>query len=139
MLHSTFVRFLFVGLANTAVGLGVIFAAKLLAGAGDAIANAAGYAVGLACSFALNKRWTFGFRGNRLASLLRFLAVFAVAYGANLAVVMSCIKLLNLHPLWSQIIGVPPYTLLFYAGSRWYAFPAARSSGNQSAHPYPPA
>jgi putative flippase GtrA len=40
--------------------------------------------VALAVSFMLNKRWTFGLRGNRLASLLRFLAVFAIAYGANL-------------------------------------------------------
>jgi len=124
-----------VGFANTMIGVAIIFAARLLAGVGDVAANAAGYAVGLAASFVLNKRWTFGFRGERLASLLRFLAVFAVAYGANLATVMICIKVLNLNSLWSQALGIPPYTLLFYAGSRWYAFPAARSGSNNRCMP----
>jgi putative flippase GtrA len=134
---STFVRFVLVGLANTATAVTIIFAVKLLAGVGDVAANAAGYTVGLAVSFVLNKRWTFGFGGDRLASLLRFLTVFAVAYGANLAIVMSCIKLLNLNSFWSQTLGIPAYTLVFYAGSRWYAFPAARGGGNGSAQPCP--
>jgi putative flippase GtrA len=138
VLRSTFVRFVFVGFANTAIAVAIIFTAKLLLGVGDVTANAAGYAVGLVASFVLNKRWTFGFQGDRLASMLRFLMVFAIAYAANLATVMSCIKFLHLDSFWSQALGIPPYTLLFYAGSRWYAFPAARSCGNRSAQPCPP-
>jgi putative flippase GtrA len=139
LLSSTFVRFVFVGFANSAIAVTIIFAVKLLAGVGDVAANAAGYAVGLAASFVLNKRWTFGFRGDQLASLLRFLTVFAVAYGANLGTVMSCIKFLNLNWFWSQTLGAPIYTLLFYAGSRWYAFPAARIGDDRPAQPCPPA
>jgi putative flippase GtrA len=115
-------RFLLVGMLNTAVGLLVIFSAKALS-ADDVSANVIGYSVGLALSFVLNKRWTFGFSGDALPSLVRFLSVFAVAYLANLTMVLSSIAALGVDPYWAQALGVIPYTLIFYAGSRWYAFP----------------
>ena len=118
-----------VGLANTTVGLTVILSAKSLAGADNVSANVAGYAVGLALSFALNRRWTFGFRGDARASLLRFLAVFAVAYAANLVAVLSLIEVLGVNAYWAQVLGVIPYTLLFYVGSRWYAFSPSMHRG----------
>ena len=108
---------------NTALGLLVIFSAKAL-GADDVGANVTGYAVGLALSFVLNKRWTFGFSGDALPSLVRFFSVFALAYLANLTMVLSLIAALGIDPYWAQALGVIPYTLIFYVGSRWYAFPA---------------
>lgn len=65
-------RFLSVGVANTVVGLLVIYAAKFFLRLGDVPANALGYAVGLLLSFALNSRWTFGYRGTYLPALAKF-------------------------------------------------------------------
>jgi putative flippase GtrA len=130
LLDVRLAKFLLVGLANTTVGLAVILSAKSLAGADDVSANVAGYAVGLTLSFALNQRWTFGFRGDVRASLLRFLAVFAVAYAANLVAVLSLIEVLSVNAYWAQVLGVIPYTLLFYVGSRWYAFSPSTHRGH---------
>ncbi|HVE90489.1 MAG TPA: GtrA family protein [Burkholderiaceae bacterium] len=127
MLDRTVPKFLAVGVANTIVGLGVIYAMKLFASADDVSANVVGYAVGLAFSFALNRRWTFAAHGDVLGSLLRFLAIFALAYPANLAAVLMFIKI-GVDPYWSQALGVVPYTVIFYVGSRWYAFRSSKSS-----------
>jgi putative flippase GtrA len=125
-----FAKFLLVGVVNTIVGLSIIFAAKAFAHFNDVWANVAGYGVGLAVSFALNKQWTFRFSGGALAALVRFLVVFLVAYFANLGTVLGLIRL-GVDSYWAQVLGIFPYTLLFYLGSRLYAFrrPAAATPG----------
>jgi putative flippase GtrA len=135
------IKFLLVGVANTAVGLAVIWSAKLFFGADDVAANGAGYAIGLTMSFLLNKRWTFSFRGDGRAALLRFAVVFGVAYSANLCTVVVLIKLTGLDPFWCQALGIIPYSSLFYLGSRRYAFPinteenaSKKATGTRGAH-----
>jgi putative flippase GtrA len=125
-----------VGLTNTFVGLSVIFATKTLLGAGDVLANIIGYAVGLAVSFLLNKRWTFRYRGHRLLSLLRFLTVFAVSYIANLITALSFIEIIGLSSIWGHALGMIPYSVLFYVGSRRYAFPEMAAAGTPQAKPH---
>lgn len=115
-------RFLLVGFGNTLAGLGVIYTAKLV-GASDIVANAIGYAVGLTLGFYLNRRYTFRHDGPVLSALARFITVLAVAYCANLAVVLTAIVWFDIDSYLSQALGVPVYTALSYAGSRWYAFP----------------
>jgi len=59
LFRSTIGRFTIVGIANTLLGLAVIYLLKWLFVAGDALANLMGYAIGLVASFILNQRWTF--------------------------------------------------------------------------------
>jgi putative flippase GtrA len=113
---------------DTAVGLTVIFLVKWLTGLGDVVANVAGYAVGLTVSFVLNRRWTFRFEGHALSALLRFVFVFAAAYAGNLLTVLFLIGVLGVTSNLAQTLGIPPYTLLFYAGSRCYAFARVRNT-----------
>lgn len=115
-------RFLLVGVANTLVGLAVIFAAKALAGAGDLAANASGYAVGLTLSFALNRSWTFRDRGRLSPAALRFMLAFALAYLANLATVFGLRDLAGVDSYVAQAAGVVPYTALFFLASRAFVF-----------------
>lgn len=115
-------RFLGVGVANTLIGLGVIYACKRLLGFGDVLANASGYAVGLTIGFMLNRHWTFGHTGNVRVAALRFLAVFGVAYSVNLLCVLLAIRAAGIDDYVSQAIGILPYTAIFYLGSRLYAF-----------------
>jgi putative flippase GtrA len=125
IISASLVRFLIVGLANTCVGLGVIWCAKDLAGVSDAKSNVVGYVVGVTVSFLLNKRWTFSFRGHAGASFLRFLLVFAVSYAANLGTVLGLIDVTGQDSFWCQVCGVVPYSTIFYLGCRWYAFAGA--------------
>lgn len=119
----SFIRFLAVGVLNTAVGLSVIFAAKALLGWGDLAANAFGYAIGLMVSFMLNRSWTFGHSGAVAPAVLRFIMVFLVAYGLNLAAVFTLRDWVGINAYLAHVGGIVPYTVFFYFGSRRFVFP----------------
>ena len=115
-------KFIIVGVTNTLVGLLSIYACKWLFGLGDAVANIIGYAVGLTVSFILNRGWTFRHSGAALPALARFLMIFALAYPLNLITVLVAIHTFGVNPYVAQAIGIPPYTIFFYLGSRYFAF-----------------
>lgn len=121
------IRYLTVGIANTFTGLSIIYACKWLAGLGDVSANMIGYGIGILVGFQLNKRWTFDHQGSYWPSLLRYLLVLACAYVVNLATVMYLIKILNVNSYLAQALGIGPYTLIGYLGSRHFAFPNHRT------------
>lgn len=123
LFDRAFLRFLLVGVSNTAVGYGCILVAMAVFGLDVAAANAAGYAVGIVWSFALNRRWTFRDAGG-WGSFLRFLLVTAVAYGLNLLVVLVFADGLGAPPWLAQLAGIPPYTLCSFVGMRLFAFRA---------------
>lgn len=136
-LGPQFIRFIVVGVLNTAAGLAVIFAAKAFLGWGDLLANVAGYGVGLIASFALNRAWTFRDRGRIRPALLRFVAAFAVAYAANLATVFGLRDGFAIDSYLAQAAGIVPYTLLFFAASRLFVFldPQAVAAGRGGRQP----
>lgn len=121
-LGHTAVKFAGVGVINTLLCLAVIFALKSIAGFGDVPANVAGYAVGLSCSFLLNRRWTFAHNDHPLPALLRFLLVFLVSYLLNLATVLAAIHL-GCNDYLAHITGMPLYSIVFYFGCRYFVFP----------------
>lgn len=132
MIDSSVFRYLLIGVANTFTGLSVIYLAKWLLGLDDVIANMLGYGVGLALSFTLNKRWTFRHTGPTVPAISRFILVVGVAYMANLLVVMYSINILALNSYLAQALGVIPYTVIGYLGSRFYAFSGAASLQKES-------
>lgn len=117
-----------VGVLNTLVGLLVIYGCKWIWGLGDAPANAIGYLVALANSFYLNRTWTFASHGAVLPAMLRFLIVFLLAYLVNLLVVLAMVHQLGVNGYLAQAVGIGPYTVLSYLGSRHYVFPAPSAS-----------
>lgn len=119
-----FVRFLLVGVVNTLVGLGVIYAGKYFFGLGDVAANVVGYAVGLTVSFVLNKRFTFNHSGAALRAAALFLLTFAIAYAVNLGVVLGLIHGFGANGYLAQAAGVPPYTITFFLLSKFMVFRA---------------
>jgi putative flippase GtrA len=132
-----FAKFLGVGVANTAVALLVIYAAKWLGNLGDVAANAVGYGVGLFASFTLNSRWTFAHRGPQLPALGKFLLVALVAYGMNLLTVMAAIRYAGLNEYLAQALGIPPYTVTSFLASKYVVFRAGYPTNkrlNQDEH-----
>jgi putative flippase GtrA len=121
MIDRSLIRFLLVGVANTALGLSVIYLAMYVLHFGVVPANALGYGCGIVLSFVLNRNWTFAHDGSQLPALLRFLLVTAVAYSINLGVVVLA-KGMGVNPYLAQLLGTPFYTATGYAGSRWFAF-----------------
>jgi len=115
-------RYLIVGVFNTIVGLGTIYLCKWAAGIPDVPANAIGYSVGVIVSFSLNRRWTFAHTGPRLTAFLRFVMVLGLAYLANLATVLFCIDQIGINSYVAHALGVVPYTVVGFLGSKLYAF-----------------
>lgn len=121
-LHLPLVRFLIVGVANTLVGIGTIYAAMYFLGFDIVYANILGYTIGVIQSFLLNKRWTFDSSDRALSSFIRFLLVLAVAYGANLVTVVVANTAFEVNPYIAQALGIIPYTSTGYLGSRYFVF-----------------
>lgn len=122
-LHSSVFRFLVVGGLNTVATLLAIFVTSHFLGLDTLVANAIGYVLGLALSFALNKQWTFRSASSSVGAAIRFLLVFLFAYLANFGTILLCSWGASGTSFWWQIIGMGSYSTLFYVGCRWYAFP----------------
>lgn len=116
------IRFALVGVVNTLVGLGSIFALKAFLGLGDIEANALGFLAGLGCSFFLNRRWTFEHSGAVFGAAWRFALVFCAAYVANLLTMLGVRDALHIDAYAAHTAGAVVYTVCFYCGSRWFAF-----------------
>src|SRR5215470_1567573 len=129
-------RFVLVGFANTALGLIAVCLAKLLFGLGDIMANAVGYACGLTIAYLLNAGWTFSYRGSNATAAPRFIFSFLIAYAANLVTVWTTLQYLSLNGYAAQILGILPYTALFYLLSNSYVF--RQSSTGYAALPAAP-
>jgi putative flippase GtrA len=115
------VRFAVVGVLNTVVGLLVIVAAREL-GLSDYTANAVGYAAGLTSGFAVNRGWTFQDRANLRATAPRYLAAFAVSYGANLLILAAGLDAFHLHPNLAQACALATYSIVFFVTCRAFVF-----------------
>jgi len=105
------VKFLSVGIVNTAIGLTIIYSLKWGMGWGDVGANLLGYTVCIFLGFLLNGRWTFGISKLKITHFFRYLLVMIVAYLMNLAVVLVSINMMNIHGDYAQLFGVPVFTL----------------------------
>lgn len=115
-------RFGTVGLVNTAIGLAAIYAVMFFFQTGPAIANAAGYAIGLAVSFALNRVWTFNSSRPVAHVLPQYLLVAAIAYLLNLSVVLLGTHHFGVGPYLVQFFGIGVYTVAMFLGCRWFVF-----------------
>lgn len=121
-LSKSLARYLVAGLLNTFSGLVVIYLLKWLAGSGDILANACGYAAGLILSFLVNSKWTFDYDGPVLFAARRFFLVMCIAYIANLTIVLVSIHTFEMNSYIAQAIGVLPYVAIGYLGSKLFAF-----------------
>lgn len=121
-IDSSLIRFLIVGVSNTAIGMSVIYLAWKVMGLGDVVSNIAGYAIGFLWSYMANRLWTFRDRSAAVRSFILFLLVCAVAYAANLAVVLGSRKLLGEGSFLPHVAGMAVYTAVGYLGSRFFAF-----------------
>lgn len=121
-INNTLLKFGLTGLANTLIGMSVIFIAWHFFGFSDLAANLLGYGVGFMCSYAINRVWTFSHRGSMGRSFWRFALVCAVAYIANLLVLFSVRGAIGEASFLPHVAGSVVYTIIGYLGSRFFAF-----------------
>ena len=115
-------RFLIVGVFNTAFGYGMIFACMYLAGLSPEVSNVIGYAISLSTSYLLHRNYTFKSKQRHRGEIVRFLAVFAIAYAANLIALIVFVREMRVHEGASQILAGAVYVLTSYVMNKLYVF-----------------
>jgi putative flippase GtrA len=118
-----FVRFLLVGLLNTAVGY-AIFAALLFAGAGQTPAIVAATILGVLFNFRSIGRLVFGGSGGRLVP---FVAVYVVQCGANVGM-MQVARRLGMPPLAAEAVVLPLLAVATFAVMRGWVFAGSKEA-----------
>lgn len=119
---SQFFRFVLVGIANTVLGYAIIFGLMYLAEFSPEISNLSGYFFGLLISYVLNRNFTFESIQRRDVEFLRFIIVFAVAYLANLMVLIFLVRVVFFSPGWAQVVSGGVYIVLSYFLNKYYVF-----------------
>jgi putative flippase GtrA len=119
-----FLSYSLVGLANTVIGLVVIFGCLRFLGTSALLANAIGYAVGISFSFVMNGRLTFGRSRLSFAMFIKFVLVSALSYTAN----VCCVYLLApWNKYLAESAGMAIYTATSFLLCRVFAFQVERA------------
>lgn len=118
-----FIRFLLVGLINTAWGYLLIFSLMYFLSISPTISNALGYAFGLVSSYALHRLYTFRSKNIKRYEFSRFIVVFGLAYGANY-VALRALLASGLNPYACQIAAGIIYVLSSYLLGKVFVFKA---------------
>lgn len=118
-------RYGVVGVINTIVGLSVIMALHIVVGLGVIVSNIAGYALGWALSFILNRSWTFAHDGPAARAALAWVVLVLFAFGANL-LILAGLQVLGFVYGIAQIAGSAAYSVIVFIGARYVIFNRGR-------------
>ena len=121
----TAARFALVGVANTAVGFGVIMVLQFGLRAPPHLANAGGYAVGFVLSFTLNRRFTFADQGRLGPTAARFAIAALASFALNQAMLSLATRWLGHDgpaPVLAQAAAAVTYTLALFILCRLWVF-----------------
>lgn len=122
MSKLTYLRFVLVGLANTAVGYAVIMLLHYGLGVEPVPANVGGYLIGALLSYTLNRNFTFASNRPHAEALPRFGLAVVVCFLLNLMVLNLCLTVFLLPVALAQALAVCAYTVAFYFASRFLVF-----------------
>ncbi len=126
-------KFLLVGVLNTLVGAGIMFALFNLAGWPYWAATASNYLVGGVLSYFLNKYFTFQNKERSWAQVGKFALTVAVcwliAYGIARPLTAWALsgQAVKVQENVSMLVGMCLYTGLNYFGQRFFAFQKKRA------------
>ena len=124
-------RFGGAGVLNTALGLAVILALDVGLGVDRRLANAAGYAAGVALGLVLQKRFVFRGQAHAPGANRRYLAAMLLAFGLNQIVLTLAGVALPDGPAGrtaAQLAAMATYTASQFVLFRLWVFrPAART------------
>lgn len=117
-----FIKFIFVGILNSGLGYGIIFACMYLVGLSPELSNVVGYGVGLVISYVFHRNFTFRSVDEKKSEFIRFASVFLIAYLANLAALIFMIRVLNVHVGVAQVAAGVIYVGVSYLLNSVYVF-----------------
>jgi putative flippase GtrA len=120
-----FARFIVVGVLNTLFGY-TCFAVFVRIGLDESLALLGATFLGIAFNFKSTGAIVFGSHDNRL--ILRFVLVYAVCYGVNLAL-LKLLRLTGWPAYLSGALSMPPVAVLSFILMKRYVFPRRIATG----------
>jgi putative flippase GtrA len=124
-------RFGLAGLVNTAVGFAVIVVLDLILNIPPPIANAGGYAVGVAVGFILNRSFVFRSRAALPSTGLRYAGAALAAFALNQAILHLAGSALGAgapERLAAQLMAMAAYSVALFGFCRLWVFPRGATS-----------
>jgi putative flippase GtrA len=115
-------KYIFAGIANTAIGYGVFLALITLLNMNPAYANAIGYGVALIAAFLLNKTFVFSQSTTDQSTIPKFILAFAISFTLNQLALMIIYRWLGVHAEIAQIFAMTSYTIAFYLLNKEFVF-----------------
>lgn len=128
ILDVTFWKFIVVGVINTVVGTGVMFAAYNLLHLSYWISSASNYVVGSVVSYFLNKYFTFQNKEKSWKQLGKFVVnitiCYLLAYGMAKPIVSWILQeqSKNIQDNVSMLVGMGAFVVFNYVGQRMIVF-----------------
>lgn len=128
LIDAKLLRFIIVGLINTAVGTAIMFGLYNLAGASYWASSAANYILTSILSFFLNKYFTFRNKGWSWKQVMRFAINIAVCYLLAYGIAKPAISALlagqgqKVQENVAMFAGMVLFTGFNYLGQRLFAF-----------------
>ncbi|WP_065257141.1 GtrA family protein [Pseudomonas bananamidigenes] len=115
-------KFIFAGVANTAIGYGVFLLLVTLLDMNPSYANTIGYVIALIAAFILNKTFVFNQSTTDRSTIPKFIVAFGIAFGSNQLVLISGYRLAGLDPKIAQVFAMISYTVVFYILNKKFVF-----------------
>ncbi|MFC0187755.1 GtrA family protein [Fictibacillus aquaticus] len=128
-MSRSFFRFLAAGTVNTAAGVSIMFVLYHLADFSYYAATFSGNTAGLFISYYLNRCFTFRSNAPVFSSIVRFFITGVLCYFAAYSIAEKAAELLFFArtETMAMLMGACLYTLLNYAGQKWFVFKAANT------------
>jgi putative flippase GtrA len=123
-------RFGLAGLANTALGFGIIAGLELGFGVQRHLANAIGYGVGMLLGYVLNRSFVFRNEGSSRTRGMKYVIALAAAFGLNQFVLSAAGAMLgdsSLERLAAQFMAIASYTISLFVLLRMWVFRPAKT------------
>jgi len=130
---TEFLRFLLIGVSS-AVLTTLVYAVLVALKFHYIIASGLAWALGVAYSFVLNKRFTFRAGGDARAQAARTVLVYILQLGVTWSGLAFLVEVLKLHPYVAYLINTIPPPLISFFGLKLFAF---RESSQRPASPRP--
>jgi putative flippase GtrA len=115
-----FVRFLVVGLGNTALSF-VVYRLLLVVDTPYVLAAALAFAAGAVNGYVFNRRWTFGARDSTRARVT-YVAVQAAGAGSTSLLVLLFVRAAQTGKVWAYLAAIPPVTVCMFVANRLWTF-----------------
>lgn len=135
LFDAVLVKFLAVGAVNTAVGASLMFVLYNVFHAPYWVSSSCNYIAGGICSFFLNKFFTFGNTQKSAVQVIRFILNLLACYFVSYAAAEKAADALfynageRFRTNSALCIGMVLYTVLNYAGQRFFVFHSAERGG----------